>query len=222
MDIIAHYLPFFDFSNTLMKTQKEPDFFSTQVAQARRFYLEGPKAKDSLLTVVCGGCEHTRPEFVINRDDFPYYSIEFIAKGTGYVTLNNRPYALTPGTVFSYGPGISQLITSVPDNPMVKYFIDFTGAAVKQMLKKHISPLGTAIRINRPDEIVRIFDDLIRHGLTDSPYKSRICATLMEYLIYRIAEIAANDEGNPGKAFLTYQECRRHIKDHFKIGRAHV
>ena len=215
MDNIAHYLPFFDFLDRFMKTQKEPDFFSTQVAQARRFYLEGPKTKDSPLTVVCGGCEHTRPDFEINRADFPFYSIEFIAKGAGRVLLNHHPYDLKPGTIFSYGPGISQRITSVPENPMVKYFIDFTGSAVKQMLKKHIAPLGTAICVNRPDEIARIFDELIRHGLTDSPYKSKICATLMDYLIYRIAEMAAGDEANPGKAFLTYQECRRHIKDRF-------
>ena len=198
-----------------MKKTKEPDFFSKQVAQARRFYIQKSNSKDSRIKVVCGGCEHTAPDFEINRDDFPYYSIEFVSKGAGFVTLKNRKYELKAGTIFSYGPGINQHITSVPGKPMIKYFVDFTGSSVKQMLKKHISPLGTAIHINRPDEVVVILEDLLTHGLSDSPYKSMICSTLLEYLLYRIADITVNEKHSPSKAFVTYQHCRQHIKDHF-------
>ena len=54
-----------------MKKTQEPEFFSKQVAQARRFYLERAKGKDSRMKVVCGGCEHTRVDFEINRKNFP-------------------------------------------------------------------------------------------------------------------------------------------------------
>ncbi len=198
-----------------MKNTKEPDFFSKQVAQARRFYIEKPKAKDSRIKVVCGGCEHTNPDFEINREDFPYYCIEFVAKGAGYVTLNNHRYDLKAGTVFSYGPGISQQIISVPEKPMIKYFVDFTGSAFKQMLKNNILSLGTAIHVNRPNEITTILEDLLAHGLSDSPYKSMMCSILLEYLLYRIAEMAVSEKNNPPRAFLTYQNCRQHIRDHF-------
>ena len=197
-----------------MKKPKEPEFFSKQVAQARRFYIEKSKTTDSRIKVVCGGREHTSPDFEINRDDFPYYSIEFVAKGAGFVTLEDRKYELKPGTIFSYGPGISQRITSIPERPMVKYFIDFTGGAVKQILKKHISPLGTAFYVNRPDEITKILDDLLNHGLSDSPHKSMICSILLEYLLYRIAEMTIHEKDSPSRAFVTYQSCREHIKQH--------
>lgn len=198
-----------------MKTFKEPDFFSKQVAQARRFYIQKSKAYDSRIKVVCGGCEHTAPDFEIDRKDFPYYCIEFVAKGTGSVTLNNHTYELKPGTLFFYGPGISQRITSIPQKSMIKYFVDFTGSSVKQMLSKHISPLGTAIHINRPDEIIVILEDLLSQGLSDSPYKLMICSTLLEYLLYRIADITVSEKHAPSKAFLTYQNCRQHIKENF-------
>ncbi len=215
MDNVVYCMPFIDFLSEAMKKTQEPDFFSKQVAQARRFYIEKSKTTDSRIKVVCGGCEYTSPDFEINRKDFPYYSIEFVSKGAGFLTLNNRKYQLTPGTVFSYGPGISQRITSVPEKPMVKYFVDFTGNAVKQMLKKHISPLGTAIQVNRLDEIAGILDNLLTHGLSDSPYKSMICSIQLEYLLYRIAEMTAMEKGTPSRAFLTYQNCRQHIKEHF-------
>lgn len=198
-----------------MKKPKEPDFFSKQVARARRFYIEGSQTSDSRMKVVCGGCEHTQPEFEINRKDFPYYSIEFVAKGSGQVTLKGDSYALEPGVVFSYGPGVSQYITSNPDKPMIKYFIDFTGSGAKQSVEQYLSPLGTAIRINRTDEVVRILDELITHGLSDSPYKAMICSSLLEYLIYRLADMTVSTEGTPDRAFITYQHCRQYIKEHF-------
>lgn len=131
------------------------------------------------------------------------------------MTLNSHTYELKAGTVFSYGPGISQRIFSVPEKPMTKYFIDFTGNSVKQILKKHVSPIGTAIHINRPDEVITIFDNLLTHGLSDSPYKSLTCSTLLEYLLYRIAELNLNEKDSPSKAFVTYQSCRQDIKEHF-------
>ncbi len=64
-----------------MGKQTEPKFFSTQVAQAKRFYLEKSRTKESRLKVVCGGCEHTSSDFEIDRENSPYYCIEFVAKG---------------------------------------------------------------------------------------------------------------------------------------------
>jgi hypothetical protein len=90
---------------------------------------------------------------------------------------------------------------------MIKYFVNLTGSSVKQILKKHIS-MGTAIHISRPDEITRILDDLLAHGLSDSPYKTMICSIILEYFLYRIAEMAISEKDCPSKAFLTYQNCR--------------
>jgi len=212
LPIVCHILTFLEYK---MKKSREPEFFSNQVAQARRFYIQKSNVKDSRVRVICGGCEYTTPDYEIDRKDFPYYCIEFVAKGAGSVTLNNRKYELKAGTIFSYGPGISQRITTVSEQPMVKYFIDFAGSSIKQILKQHITPLGTAIHISRPDEIARILDDLLTHGLSDSPYKPMICSIILEYLLYRIAEMAISEKGSPSRAFMTYQNCRQYIKDNF-------
>lgn len=194
---------------------QEPEFFSSQVAEARRFYIQQSKSKNTRFRVVCGGCEQTTSDFVINRKDFPYYCVEFVAKGAGTVILDKRSYELKTGTLFSYGPGISQHITSVPEKPMTKYFVDFTGSSTRQFFQQHISPLGTAIHVNRPDEVVAIFDNLLNHGLTDSPYKTMTCSLLLEYLLYRIAAINQSETDSPSKAFSTYQHCRQYIREHF-------
>lgn len=190
----------------------EPEFFSKQVAEARRFYIQ-KSAKDARIQIICGGYEYTTPDYDINRKNFPYYCIEFVTKGSGMVTLNDRDYVLKTGTIFSYGPGISQKIITDHEKPIVKYFIDFTGKDSKQLLTL-LSPLGTAIHVNRPDEIIPTFENLLAHGLSDSPYKSKTCSVLLEYLFYQIAELIIDEQTSPSRAFVTYQNCRQYIKDH--------
>lgn len=199
-----------------MKNLKEPDFFSTQVQKAKRFYIEGAKNNNSRLKVVCGGCEHTALNFMINRSDFPYYSIEFIARGRGTVVLKEKTYHLMPGTIFSYGPNVRQKITANENETMIKYFVDFTGLNAKQMLKKCRVGIGSAIQINQLDEIIDILDKLIDHGISDSPYKSMLCTALLEYLLYRISELMITKDTENIQGIATYQKCRKYIRKNFR------
>src|SRR5271165_6339627 len=105
----------------------EPDYFSAQISDARRFYLDlNPPASDPL-AVVSGGSEHCRPDYHIRRPGLRYFSIEFVAAGAGSLTLSGKHYRLSPGDIFAYGPRIPHDIQCDPNRPMVKYFVDFTG-----------------------------------------------------------------------------------------------
>src|ERR1039458_973609 len=104
----------------------EPEFFSPQVAQARRFYLNLQPPRGATLTVVCGGLEHCMPDYAINRESFPFHSLEYVVRGGGEVRLGNKSHALQPGSLFAYGPGVRHHISSAPSAPLVKYFVDFT------------------------------------------------------------------------------------------------
>ena len=115
--------------------KREPNFFSNQVLEANRFYLNTQSQKNQPLKVVCGGCEHCQPGYRIDRFNFPFYSIEFVARGKGTVILGGKKYALFAGRVFSYGPGIAHIITNETEFPLVKYFVYFTGPEVLKCSK---------------------------------------------------------------------------------------
>ena len=198
-----------------MAKSEIPEFFSKQVSQAKRFFIESQTAKNATIKVVCGGFEHTASDFKIDRKDFPYYSIEFVASGQGKTVLNNEYFDIYTGSIFSYGPGISQLITNTHGNTMDKYFIDFVGTDAKKWLKIYTGGIGTCLKTSRPDEIKIILDDIIKHGQSDSPYKSMLCSTLLEYLFIRIAETKITEKTNVFRALATYQNCRRYIKDNY-------
>ncbi len=123
--------------NIPIQPHKEPDFFSLQVREAQRFYLDLAPPPTEPIAVVCGGYEQCAADYAIHRVNFPYYTIEFVARGKGSVTLDGQDYPLTVGTVFTYGPGVSHDITTFADDPLGKYFISCTGSQTLDLLQQH-------------------------------------------------------------------------------------
>lgn len=192
-----------------------PEFFSPQVSEARRFYLDLNPSPKHALTVVSGGCEHCTPDYAIHRATFPFYSIEYVVRGRGTVKLRGRGHGLQPGRLFSYGPGIRQDIAADPADPPVKYFVDFAGRQAGALLRGCRLPPGTVMQIFPPNEIQNLFDELIRTGQRGSRQSAMLGAKLLECLMLKIAESRAPVGGAETLSFTTYQSARQHIQQHF-------
>jgi AraC-like DNA-binding protein len=196
------------------RTSAAPDFFSADVAEARRFYRDLNPARSRQVVVVCGGLEHCTPDYTIRRDSFPFYSIEYVARGRGEVKLNSRSFPLQPGRVFSYGPDISQHITGDPGNPLVKYFVDFAGARGAELLCScDLSP-GRVSEVFPANTLQPLFNELIQAGLQARRESAALCARLLECVALKIAGARAPLGGAETLAFTTYQQCRNHIEQH--------
>jgi AraC-like DNA-binding protein len=192
-----------------------PDFFSLQVSEARRFYLDLSPANNRSLVVACGGVERSSIDYAIHRTTFPFYAIEYVARGRGTVKLRGRAHALQPGLLFSYGPGIRLDITTDPADPLVKYFVDFSGIQAPQLLRDCKLAPATAARVFPPSEIEGLFDEIVNSGLRGTRHTAELCAKLLECLTLKILEARAPLEGAGTLAFSTYQHCRQHIQQHF-------
>lgn len=194
---------------------KPPEFFSPQVREARRFYLDLAPQGDITLAVVCGGYESCAPDYAIRRSTFPYYSIEFVARGKGSLVLGGETFSLAPGAVFSYGPDVAQDITTDPSDPLGKYFVDFTGLRAPDLLRQYGLPPASFARVHAPGEIQDVFDGLIRDGLKGTGFAGALCTALLEYLVVKLADSLMPWEPMQTPAFATYQRCREHIAEHF-------
>lgn len=200
---------------TVTTTETAPDFFSTQVSHARRFYLNLKPSAKARLAVVCGGVERCASNYAIRRATFPFYSVEYVVEGGGRLKLDQTEHRLQPGSVFSYGPGVAQEIATDNKSPLTKYFIDFFGVESKAILMAaHLKP-GTAASVFPPGEIVPLFDEIIRNGRRGTPGAADICARLLEALVLKLAEARAPLPGQETLAFGTYQHGREHIQKHF-------
>jgi AraC-like DNA-binding protein len=201
--------------SALAANRTEPDFFSPHVLTARRFYLDLKPPRGRRLAVVCGGCESCSPDYAVERKNFPFYSIEYVARGGGELRLKHRRHTLEPGRLFSYGPGVPHRISGDPANPLVKYFVDFTGTEALALLRACKMPPGTASRVFPPGEIQGLFDELVASGIKGTKHSADLCAKLLACLGVKIEDSRAPLEGPAALSFTTYQQCRQHIQEQF-------
>ena len=195
------------------KTTTTPDFFSAQVSSARRFYLNLQPPPGTKFAVVCGGVEHCAPDYEIRRETFPFYSIEYVARGDGSLKLGHRIHELRPGITFAYGPGIPQHIVANPHKPLVKYFVDFAGSQSAQWIKSNGLAPGEVSEVFPPNEIQPLFDELIRSGQRGTRHSPELCRQLLGCLGIKLQEARAPLKGVESAAFATFQACRQLIQE---------
>ena len=192
-----------------------PGFFSPQVGEAHRFFLDLNPSPRQSLTVVCGGLEHCAPDYAIRRKSFPYHCIEYVVRGQGRLALGPSTYALAPGHVFAYGPGLPHDIHTEPSTPLVKYFVDFVGRGASALLKSCRLDGGGTARVFPADCLSPLYDELIQSGLHAASGNTRLCTKLLECLVLKIATNTAPLKDIETRAFATYHRCRGHIERHF-------
>ena len=198
-----------------MSESTVPGYFSAQIAQARRFHLDLGLPGDTELSVVSGGLENCSPDYQVERDGFPFFGIEFVAQGRGEVGFGGEAIAIQAGSLFSYGAHTWHTISNDPDDPMVKYFVDFTGPRAAGMLEMNGPVPGTVVQTSAPGEVLAVFEDLIRNGLECTPFSGRIATVMLELLMLRVAESSIPNESAGSPAFGTYRRCRQYIHDHW-------
>lgn len=200
---------------TPAKKTEDPSFVSQQVTEARRFYLNLKPRPTRDLTVVCGGWEECAADYAIDRPTFPFLSVEFVASGRGELVLAGQTHALESGTVFTYGPGISQRISTSPDQRLGKYFVDFAGDRAKKLLRDARLAPGAVVALGASTEVRHAFDTLVRLASSHDRHTARATALQLELLLLVIER--ASQPGTPSerRALATFERIRQHLDAHF-------
>lgn len=197
------------------KKTVEPAFVSRQVTEARRYYLNLSPTRGAGLTVVCGGVERMRPEYVVERKSFPYFAVELVVEGQGTLVLDGKRHRLMPGVVFAYGPGVAHMIRTNPLLPMRKYYVDFVGREALALLRATSIGGWNVASVAAPQELVEIFEALAREARDDSPMARELCDALLRVLLIKLRQRAMVGGKNLPRAFGTYERLRRYTETHF-------
>lgn len=196
-----------------------PEFVSKQVTDARRFFLNLNPSLDSPLEVVCGGVEKTRPEYIVDRDDFPYVAVEFVTEGEGTLRLGGLDYPLKPGSVFAYGPNTPHTIRSHAEHVMRKYYVDIVGKLAPKFLGEtgltSASNGYCALTVGRAHELVEVFELLLRNGHNGGPLVRPVCRSIIQLLFLKIQELRFTQEQSMPQAYFTYERVRKWIDENF-------
>ena len=196
-------------------SQVEPTFVSQQVTDARRYYLNLNPDPKQQLSVVCGGVERMRPEYVVSRVDFPFYAIEIVVEGEGILNLNGKMTSLGPGSVFAYGPGVQHSIQNDPQNRMRKYYVDLSGNQVEKLFEETGLIPWNVISVFAIHEFIELFEMLDREARADSSVSTAVCETLARLLLLKVKQRTVAQSGCLPRSIETYQRIRTHLEKHY-------
>lgn len=192
-----------------------PEFVSKQVTAARRFYLNLKPRAAPHLTVICGGMEEVAPDYVIERSNFPYFGLEFVASGAGELVLQGKAHPLRAGSVFVYNPRVPHAIRTAREPRLVKYFVDFIGRPAEALLTECRLKPGTYAQVAAVGDVREGFDDLIRLGSLRDARTERTCALRLELLLYTIVRSRQVSSASDRRARATFERVRECMDSRF-------
>jgi len=180
---------------------------SRQVHHARYFSFPSQRAVESPVAVVYGGLEICNTSYRIERDEFPFYTVELVVSGTGEVTLAEGKRMLCGGAVYLYGPELPCRIVNHPQSPLRKYFISFS-SMVPDLLS-YFELRHTQFAQSHPDDgLLSLADLLFSEGCSSQPCSFEICNQTLTLMLMRFARSAnlATQREEPGWA--VFCRCR--------------
>ncbi len=188
-------------------------FMSRQVESSRVFFFDGPDTAG--FEVKCGGFERCRPDYRIDRADFPWFVMEFVHGGRGRVVLNGVETPLKAGDFFLYGPGVGHHIATDPDKPLLKYFAGFRGPEAADFLARYEFRTGTVSHCLKAEPIRRAFDTLIERGSRNSEYSPPICVAIVQQILLMCREDAVDAGSTETRAFATFSRVKECIEQRY-------
>lgn len=198
------------------RTTTEPGFVSREVRRARRFYFgNSPDVARGGLQVAGGGWELAAPDYVINRDTFPWLAIEFVAGGVGRLEMGAGFHELRRGVVFSYGPGVRHRIETSSEHLLSKYFLNFSGREAEDLLSAVGLGPGAVRTLGNHDEIEAALEALIDEGAADRPQGAAVAAFQLRILFLKMAGAEDVDGLVDRRARQMLNRCLAYMDENF-------
>ena len=162
------------------------------------------------------GYEECAPEYLIERGQFPFWTLEFIAGGTGYLELLGKKQRLGHGSLFTYGPEVGVRCWNDPENTFRKYFMVFPGNTYPVALRSVGLEPGSLQQVSGDISIIAIIDQLLDEAQLIDGQTSRIVSGLMEVLLGQIQRHLRKSGSEPSLSRQVYEMVLGLIRHDFR------
>lgn len=197
-------------------TIARPAFLAERVTRCRYFFFNLDPPPRTALAITCGGWECCSPNYVVRRESFRYFALEYVAEGHGYFTCDGRTTELEPGILFGYAPGSAHLIRTSADQPLLKYFLDFSGSHAGSIFRGLPLNPGFTAWIRQPHVIRDLFQQIVDAGQEPRALSQKLCSSLFDVLLLRIEQNAMRPEEAKCRAFETYARASYELSTSFR------
>ncbi len=205
--------------------QAKDSHFSKQVTDARQIFFGMPEEAPEGLQVVSVGCERCLPEYLVDRKTFPQHTMEvanlgfttfdFVMEGEGFLSLNEKPYRLKPGSIFCYERGVAHRIENSANKPMLKYFLVCAHPSGRRPLGALDSTPFGVFKMHSLGEIMDLFELILSNANLDSDHGVDICNSLAKALTLKICEKSNGLTQSESRAWDTYHRTLRYMRRNY-------
>lgn len=199
-----------------MSIEDSPDFVSKQVSLSRYLFLDMAPAASERFVLTCAGREECSIDYELERKGFEYYAVEFVISGKLLLEHGGAVYECGPGTVFAYRPDSEFKLKAIGAEPLVKYFVDFTGKEAAAELRGSGLDACQPLLVLPTRWVQMQFDQILDCNRYPKPVAQEMCTMYTRLLLMRICQ-DARPHSLPNKdSFETYLRCRDYIRENYK------
>jgi len=179
MDIIDRL---FEAANQMKNSHLD---LSPQVRKA--IYANFSRPADEAGGIFMAGYEECSADYIIERNDFPFWTIEIIAGGHGFYREGKHMRHLSHGSVFTHGPTISQHFGNEAERPFKKYF--FVRRCTEfpaDWLAAGLRP-GKVLKLGDVTSLIGILDRIVAEGEQGDAQTAQVVDGLEQTLLALVA-----------------------------------
>jgi AraC family transcriptional regulator, arabinose operon regulatory protein len=159
------------------------------------------------------GISHCDGSYVIKRKNSPYYAVEYILKGTGYLHINGRDFQPSEGDVYIVDLGSDHEYGSLAHDPWVKIWVAFAGSVADILFEQlSLSGIFHVRDCNMEDELRNIYRAAKSHVHAEHFHKeSAVLIHELLYQIYSFVYPVDDDAIDPVDLAITYMRMHIHL-----------
>ena len=154
---------------------------SPQIEKGR--YANFSSATDASGRVFMLGYEECKSDYIIDRNSFPHWTLEFVAGGHGYYQEGSQQHRLRHGALFAYGPNIAHCFGNEQERPFRKYFMLSGGRNFPLRWRNAGLLPGQLLQLGNSTPIVSVFDQMLDEGGRSDAHTPQIIASLEAVLL---------------------------------------
>ncbi len=167
------------------------------------------------LAIACAGRERCLPGYRVERSGYACQAIELVVEGAGTLVLAGKSHRLQPGRLFSYGPGVAHVIESDPQNPLVKYFVDFFGDDAAAICRQAGLEPASFVAVNEIEALRHLFEELVREAQQSGGQRVEIVQAYLRLILLKAGEqVSSSAPPASSRAQETLQRALRLIETH--------
>lgn len=180
-----------------------------RVAGSRYIFPNLAAARRTRWALALAGREECAPDYLVERERYPFHVVEYVAAGRGEVRLGDgRARAVQAGAVFAYAPDMRCRLRADPAAPWVKFFFALVGRDVGTRLREAGLAPGTVRQFSLPTQGLALAEEILHEGERHGGRSAEICLKLIELLLLKVADSPGRAQSGATRARENFLRCR--------------